>query len=210
MIDENIMYNISENGAKLLVYELTETVDDLLDKMDLSESEKLQFSEIVSEKRKLEYLGVRMCFQKLLGAKHEIKNDSEGKPYLIDKTAEISISHSKKWLAVMTHPTKKVGVDIEARTDKIKKIYTRFLSDFEQIELSNSENQSQLELAWSAKEALYKIIGKSAVDFSKQLRVFPFEINTEGKINAEHIPTGTQYQLSYIQTETFSLVYCIS
>jgi len=210
MIDENIIYNISEKGAKLLVYELTETVDILLDNMNLSDDEKEQFEKIASEKRRLEYLGIRMCFQKLLGRKVEIKNEDEGKPYLIDNSFEISISHSKKWLAVIAHPMQKVGIDIEGRTDKINKIYKRFLSDTEQKELSNGENQSQLELAWSAKEALYKIIGNSAVDFSNHLRIFPFETKTEGRISAEHLETGTKYKLSYIQTDKFSLVYCIS
>ncbi len=209
MKEENIIFNISENDAQILVYELTETVDVLLHKLLLTQFEFEKFETIATEKRKLEFLGVRFCFQKLFGKPIEIKNDSAGKPYLADKSFEISISHSKNRMAVIAHPSRKVGIDIENRTNKIKKVSKRFLSETEQKELSNCENDAQLELAWSAKEALYKIIGNSAVDFSNHLRIFPFEVKESGNIKAEHVETGQKFQLSYIQNNDFSLVYCI-
>ncbi|MFZ4724954.1 MAG: siderophore biosynthesis protein, partial [Paludibacter sp.] len=60
-----------------------------------------------------------------------------------------------------------------------------------------------------AKEALYKIIGIQAVEFSKQLRIFPFEVKEEGEFKALHLPTNTGYNLSYILTDQYALVYCI-
>jgi len=209
MKEESIIFNVSEKGAQILVYELTETVDTLLHKLHLTQAELEKFESIVTEKRKLEFLGVRLCFQKLFGESVEIENDSTGKPYLVDKTFEISISHSKNRMAVIAHPERKVGIDIENRTNKIRKVSQRFLSETEQKELSNCENDAQLELAWSAKEALYKIIGNSAVDFSNHLRIFPFEVKERGTIEAEQLETRRKFQLSYIQNNDFSLVYCI-
>ena len=110
----------------------------------------------------------------------------------------------------MAHPTQLVGIDIEVPTDKIQKIYKRFLSTIEQEELSNGNDISQLHLAWSAKEALYKIIGKEAIDFAKQLRIFPFDVKPAGEISALHIESETHYQLHYIQNPAYALVYCIS
>ena len=110
----------------------------------------------------------------------------------------------------MVHPTRKVGIDIECPTDKIQKLYKRFLSKQEQEELSDGKNRQQLLLAWSAKEALYKIIGKEAIDFANQLRIFPFCPEMTGEMTAEHTPTGKLYYLSYILTEKYTLVYCIS
>lgn len=201
---------ISVNGAFLKVYEITESVDKLLEKLQLSEYEQQKFESIASEKRKLEFLGIRIAFKEMFGKEMEIRYDSVGKPFLMDNSYEISISHSKKWIAVMAHPTRPVGIDIECRNDKIQKLYKRFLSEVEQKELSNGENVSQLELAWSAKEALFKIIGNEAVDFSKQLRIFPFEAKNQGEILAEHIPTKIKYELSYIQTSAYSLVCCLT
>ena len=182
MSEEFINNKISAKGAFLKVYEITENVDKLLEKLQLSEYEQVKFKIITSEKRKLEFLGIRIAFKEMFGKELEIRYDSVGKPYLMNNSYEISISHSKKWIAVMAHPIRPVGIDIECRNDKIQKLHKRFLSEVEQKELSNGENISQLELAWSAKEALFKIIGNEAVDFSKQLRIFTFEAKNQGEI----------------------------
>jgi phosphopantetheinyl transferase len=210
MSEELINTIILENGAFLKVYEVTESIGDLLLQLELNEYDRQQFDNIASDKRKTEFLGIRIAFKELFNKEMDIRYDADGKPYLLDHSFQISVSHSKKWIAVIAHPARSVGIDIECRSDKIQKLYKRFLSETEQKELSDGENISQLQLAWSAKEVLFKIIGKEAVDFSKQLRVFAFEPKMNGEMQAVHIPTEKRYQLSYIQTSTYSLVYCLA
>ncbi|MFT3753926.1 MAG: 4'-phosphopantetheinyl transferase superfamily protein [Paludibacter sp.] len=199
---------ISAEGAQLLVWEITERVDEL--KLLLENWDENEFEQIASAKRRLEYLGIRVALKELLGEEVRICYTEEGKPYLLNKKHQISVSHSGRWVAVMIHPERSVGVDIEVPTDKIRKVSTRFLSGTEQKELSGGEDVKQLQIAWSAKEALYKIIGKEAVDFASQLRIFPFETNGTGEILAEHIPTKDIYQLHYIQHLEYTLVYCLA
>lgn len=200
---------ISEE-TKLLVWELTESVDDLYGQLNLNETDKNVFDKIVSVKRKLEFLGIRIALKTLLGKEIQIEYDSEGKPYLSDKSYHISLSHSNKWIAVIAHPSRKAGIDIECPTDKILKIYNRFLSSQEQEELSDGKDIRQLLLAWSAKEALYKIIGKEAIDFANQLRIFPFEVKPSGEMKGLHIPSESEYKLFYQQNEQYTLVYCLA
>jgi phosphopantetheinyl transferase len=199
---------ISIDEARLLVWELTENMADLL--LQLPELDTTELEKRTSEKRKLEFLGVRVALKVLLGKEIKVNYDAEGKPSLVDKSYHISVSHSGKWIAVIAHPTQLVGIDIEIPTDKIQKIYKRFLSTTEQEELSNGNNISQLQLVWSAKEALYKIIGKQAVDFAKQLQVFPFNVKPSGEISALHIESNTHYHLHYIQKQAYTLVYCLA
>ena len=199
-----IMYE----DAQLLIFELTESIDELYKQLDFVNIE--EFSRIVSEKRKSEYLAVRVTMKKMLGSEKIIIYDTDGKPTLSDESFQISISHSANWIAVMAHPTRSVGIDIEVPTEKMKKLYKRFLSETEQKELSNGEHLNLLMLAWSAKEALYKIIGMEAVDFAKQLRIYPFEVKETGTFTGEHIPTKNQYKIQYIQNQDFVLTYCIS
>jgi len=201
---------ITLEGATILVWELTETIEKLFAQLHLNESEITEFGKIVSEKRKLEFLGIRLALKTVLGKEIHIEYDDEGKPHLSDKSFQISVSHSNKWIAVIVHPTKKVGIDIECPTDKIQKLYKRFLSPVEQIELSHGKNIHQLLLAWSAKEALYKIIGKESIDFANQLRIYSFEIKSVGEIRAQHVPTKLNYLLHYQQTEDYTLVYCLT
>ena len=201
---------ITLQKAKVLVWELTETVETLLEHLNLNETDKNAFDKIVSVKRKLEYLGIRVALKTVLGKEIEIEYDSEGKPHLTDNSYHISVSHSNKWIAVMTHPTRMVGIDIECPTDKILKIYNRFLSLQEQKELSDGKDIRQLLLAWSAKEALYKIIGKEAIDFATQLRIFSFEVKPSGEIKGQHVPSESDYRLFYQQNEQYTLVYCLT
>ena len=199
---------ISIDDARVLVWEVTETIDEL--KLKLKELDENEFDQIVSEKRKLEYLGIRVALSELLGEEIRICYTDERKPFFVNKKYGISVSHSGKWIAVMIHPQRPVGIDIEIPTTKIQRVYTRFLSEIEQAELSNGQDFAQLQIAWSAKEALYKIIGNAAVDFASQLRIFSFEAKDEGEILAEHIPTKRTYQLHYIQHSDYTLVYCLA
>jgi len=198
---------ICSEDAKLLVWNLTESIDEL--KSQLSFFYDKELNKIASEKRKREFLGVRVALKALLGKEVRLEHEESGKPILKDGSYQISISHSKNWIAVMAHTTLHTGVDIECPTDKILKVYTRFLSRGEQQDLSNGKNIKQLQLAWSVKESLYKIIGREAIDFANQLRIFPFDVKPSGQITAQHVPTKKLYQLHYIQNSTYTLVYCI-
>ena len=201
---------ITFSDAMLLVWELTESIETLKEQLNLVDSDNIALEKIVSEKRKLEFLGIRVAFKTLLGKEIEIEYDGNGKPSLKDKSYQISISHSKNWIVVMAHPNRLVGIDIECPTDKIQKLYKRFLGIDEQKDLSNGKDNRQLLLAWSGKEALYKIIGNEAVDFANQLRIFPFVVKPSGEIKAEHIPTNTFYRLIYQLTQNYTLVYCLA
>ena len=194
-------------GTRLLIWEMTEGIEALKEQLILHDSDELE--KRMSDKRKLEYLAVRVALKKLLGAEKTVVYDADGKPYLLDNSYHISVSHSGQWIAVMAHPSRLVGVDIEVPKDKIQKIYKRFLNEKEQVELGDGKNNTQLMLAWSAKEALYKIIGKHAVDFAVQLHIFPFEVCEYGEMMAQHVPTQKEYRLNYIQHSGYSLVYCI-
>jgi phosphopantetheinyl transferase len=198
----------SFNNARVLVWEVTETIDEL--KQQLTTINQSEWDKLVSDKRKREYLGVRIALKELIGEELVVSYTVEGKPYLANSRFEISISHSGKWIAVMVHSNQLVGVDIEVPTAKIQKVYTRFLSEKEQFDLSGGSNVNQLQLAWSAKEALFKIIGKEAVDFAKQLRIYLFEPMETGEMTAVHIPTNTLYKLNYIQHPEYTLVYCLA
>lgn len=196
------------NGAKLLVLEVRHSVNELFQQLSLIDL--TEFSNLKSDKRRLEYLGVRLALKILLGEEKQVIYDADGKPTLQDNSFQISISHSGGWVAVMADATQKVGVDIEVPTNKIAKVYQRFLNETEQKELFDGENLNQLMLAWSGKEALYKIIGMEAVDFANQLHIFPFKAQMEGVFEAEHVPTKKNYKLHYIQNEAYTLVYCVA
>jgi len=199
-----------EGNGKLLIWNAIESIDDLLSEIQHPET-IADFQKITTTKRQFEFLSVRVALKKLLGNEFYIFYTAAGKPFLHENCFNISISHSGKWIVVAVHPSLNIGVDIERPTDKIGIVYKRFLSEREQKDLSQGADIRQLQIAWSAKEALYKIIGKEAVDFATQQRIYPFEINGEsGELTLEHTVTGKLYNMHYFQNADYTLVYCIS
>jgi phosphopantetheinyl transferase len=193
--------------GEVLVWNTTESIDELLSEIQHPNT-LVDFRKIKTDKRKLEFLAVRVALKKLLNKEYYICYTAEGKPFLTDNPYNISISHSKNWIAVAIQPNLQIGVDIECWSDKIPKLYKRFLSEEEQKYLSDDTKKSQI--AWSAKEALYKIIGKTAVDFACQLQIHPFEAEeTSGELSAKHLVSDKIYKLHYFQNENFVLVYCV-
>lgn len=207
-MEEINLLSFRTGDAAILVSAISGLPDGITD--GLSETDLACYSAIASEKRKQEFLAVRHALNGLLGRKAEIHYDESGKPSLADNISRISISHSKSHVAVIAHPSREVGIDIEDATDKFLKLYKRFLGEQEQSDLGNGNDIRKLQIAWSAKEALYKIIGLQAVDFANQLQVLPFEFKTEGIIQVKHIPADRLYEVHYTCTETYTLAYCIA
>ena len=194
------------SGGEILVYKITESIDELLCEIEHPDT-LADFLNIKTDKRKLEFLAVRTALKQMLGKEVYVSYTDEGKPFLADGEFNISISHSKNRVAVGAHPDAQIGVDIECRSDKIPKLYKRFLNEEEQSYLA--DDVRKLQIAWSAKEALYKIIGKTAVDFARQLQILPFDATeTSGKFSAKHLVNGKIYNLHYLQNEDFVLVWC--
>ena len=209
----NLLVNslrIEQEDARGIVWEMVGSWEEMLQKFEQPDLYIEELGKRASEHRKREFLGVRLALKALLGKELVVIYNDDGKPFLSDKSFHISISHSKNWIAVLVHPSLEIGIDIECPSPKIEKVYTRFLSELEQQEIYIENDPRNLHLAWSAKEALYKIIGKEAVDFSKQLRILPFNLKNEGEMSALHVPSLQKYKLFYLQNEAYTLVYCLA
>ena len=202
-----IYQDLKIEEGRLVIWKITEELNEL--KNGLHDSAILkQYNEISSDKRKKEFLSVRVALKEILGEEINLFYTASGKPFLPEKHFNISISHSGSWVAILLHPNKNAGVDIEVFNPKIEKLYTRFLSEKEQDYLYKENDISKIRIAWSAKEALYKIIGEEAVDFANQLEIKPFDLNTKGVLEAEHLVRNKTYRLFYEHTEEYVLVHC--
>jgi 4'-phosphopantetheinyl transferase len=204
-----IHHDIFIAEGRLIVAEITENTDQLFSYFKQDELECVVVSEKHSEKRKREFLGTRLILKQIANTV-EVCYTQSGKPFPKNGTFHLSISHSANYIAVFTHPTREVGVDIELNTQKIDAVYKRFLSEKEQGYLYDPLDRRKIQIAWSAKEALYKIIGHEAVDFSNELEVENFEIAVQGDITAKHISTNNTFDLRYFQSAIYTMVYCIA
>jgi phosphopantetheinyl transferase len=197
-------------GATILVWEITENEADLEKLLTNLDSYKSDLEKLTSSKRRLEFLTSRITINTLLNKNVNVLYDSNGKPLLENELSYISISHSKNWVAVIHHPTRQVGIDIEFPTVRINKIAHRFLNQAEQESFSDEEQKKEIQLIWSAKEALYKIIGSEVADFANQLTVLPFKVQKEGTFTALQHSDVSIFEMHYIVSEHFNLVFCIA
>ena len=91
------------NGIQWAVWKMEESLDALLlllpgARRAFCEQELNRF---VSERRKMEWLSVRVLLYSMLQEDKEIGYSPEGKPYLTDHSFFISISHTKGYVAAI-------------------------------------------------------------------------------------------------------------
>lgn len=161
-----------------------------------------------SESRRKEWLAVRVLLFYLSGEEHEIVYNSSGKPFLKDASSYISISHTRGYVAVALHPRAEVGIDIEQYATKVLRVKERFMREDETAE---GDEVYALLLHWSAKETMYKLLGRDEVDLKDHFRIFPFTIEQKGVMKACEYKTDEQrrYILHYRVEDNFVLTWCV-
>ena len=137
------------------VWKIEETRSELL--AYLSNHEWLDnIRSIKSESRVLEILAARVLLKELTGEEKEVYYNASGKPFLVDGSYHISVSHTRKYVAVVINKEEPVGLDIEYISDKIRRVRSRVVAPNEYIDTNNE--LVHLLLHWSAKEAMFKFL----------------------------------------------------
>ena len=205
------LYRTYSEGEFLLgIWKSDETTEQLLASLEHKDwyREKLA---VFSEKRKHEWLSVRVLMKALCGEEKEIAYYSSGRPYLKDGSRYISISHTRGYVAVALHSSCEVGMDIEQYGTRVRKVASRFIRSDEESTMMEGDEVYALLLHWSAKEALFKLMGVEEVDFIRHLRIFPFSLSEEGEFEACEYRTGRQgrYRVRYVTHPDFVLTWII-
>ena len=120
----------------------------------------------------------------MLGHEAIIHHHPNGAPYLSDaEKKQISISHTKDFVAIMlTDATQMAGIDIEYRSERVRKVRSRFLNAEEELFIDPAHETEHLLICWCAKETLYKIINRQEVDFCRHLHIQPFSYGEQGTL----------------------------
>ncbi len=200
------------NGATIVVWEITETIDELLSIINFNPFTIEQIYNFTSVKRKLEYLAVRAILYTTHSKTANIEYNPDGSPYLSDNSAQISITHTGKYAAVMLHPSQKIGIDIERQSDKVVRVKHKFLSPSEIENIDPRSEKTHLTIHWAAKEALYKIIGIRNIDIINQIQISPFSAYINGEIEAHetNTPNRQTYHIEYDVHHEYVIAWAIA
>ncbi|MDR2841474.1 MAG: 4'-phosphopantetheinyl transferase superfamily protein [Paludibacter sp.] len=193
--------------SEILVWKIEETIEELLKQFSDFSFYKSDYAKINSDKHRFQFLASRLALKILLNGDAFVVYDQNGKPSLKDDTRNISISHSGDYVAIIVNSTHAVGIDIEMKSERFARLYQRYLSQIEQAELFDKSDLTKVQLAWSAKETLYKILGGESGEFVENLRILPFVPAHSGNIAAIYNPTNKHFLLNYITTDNYNLVW---
>ena len=153
---------------------IAETPDDLLSQLE-QQAWYLPTLAKMGRHRQCEWLTVRVLLKKILGEEKQISYTPAGKPYFADSSQFISISHTKGYVAVALDEFYPVAIDIEQISPRVEKLRSRFMDETEEQHLSKTQPLIHSLLHWSAKEAIYKYMDESDIDFKWQLHIHPFD-----------------------------------
>ena len=196
--------NIDEQTS-LAVWKIEETEEQLLCGLQLKQHELDVIASLSNGKRVLHWLSTRLLLRIMLNTSDYIdcQMDDHGKPYLVNSTMQISLSHSYDYAAVIISKDKKVGVDIELIKHRIKSIKHKFLSDLELAQKQIGDNTNGLYVSWCAKEAIYKWNGRKGLEFKQHIHIKPFKLKEEGTLQAlVELPEGTKaLDVNYFKTK---------
>lgn len=107
---------------------MDETPDELLNMLPHQEAYLAGLQRFSAERRRLEWLSVRVLLFTLLGEEKEIAYHPSGKPYLADRSASVSISHTKGYVSVIVGgPDREVGIDIEQYGERVHKVAHKYM-----------------------------------------------------------------------------------
>lgn len=200
--------------TKILIWEITESLEELLSKVVLKEKTQKRLDGMKSQSHQRAFLSVRMLIQEMGFTDKDLHYDEFGKPYF-DCHNYISITHSYHFAAIIISD-ETVGIDMELQREKIIRIADKF-TDYEcgylQPDLTE-EYVKKLTVIWGAKEAIFKIRNEKGISFKDHICVENFSLNqpkTKASLHFDDLVKDFSVHYENIHSENFegnfTLVY---
>ncbi len=202
------------------IWKSTEPWQDMLDSFHNKEIYSHDVHKIQSDKRKQEWLAVRLLLKYLSGSETPINYHENGAPFLCDNPYHISISHTTGYAAMILSKNSNPGIDIEYRSDRAWRLRDKYMSEKEQEMFTSLHDDRQIEdnrlkdielatVCWCAKETAYKVLQESGVDFIEHLHIIPFTLLKESVFSLKETKTPRQeiFNIHYQITEDFTITW---
>ena len=187
-----VIFLKKEKNCSIGVWEISESINELK-----ALSDEVKFDQIKSENRKLEILAVMALLKEMCG-NSKLDYNKYGAP-ILDNNKKISISHSKKLVAIIVSELI-TGIDIEIISERVLKVKNKFLSSSDNID----ESQEDLTIAWSTKECIFKWHQKGNLNFKDDILIK--KINHSSK-TIEVFFDENLFILNFLKINNHILVY---
>ena len=149
-----------------------------------------------SNARRMEYICERALLKDMMNGRIvNIFHNEDGKP-MLNNGLNISISHTRGYIAIILSETKNVGIDIEYVSDRVEKIASRFMREDE-----SADDIISLLVHWCAKETLYKLFSSEHLDFMN------IKVNIDETVSATNLFDNITVPLYVESTSNYVLTY---
>ena len=108
------------------IWKITETFDELCDMLPHSACYREHAFHFAAERRRLEYVAVRLLIFTLTGEELQVEYLPSGRPFFRDRRLQLSISHTFGYAAVLFSEEYEAGLDIEVFFRKNCKVERTF------------------------------------------------------------------------------------
>ncbi len=195
------------SSGKIAVWQIEESTQFYCDFLDIAPSQVATQSNATHPQKQLEWLASRTCLKYLCQAMHipftGVSKDQHNNPSLVAHTAQISITHTDRYVACGIDQMQAIGLDIEKISTKFYKVQHKYLHPSEQQNLT----PQQLCIYWSAKESLYKWHGLKNLSFKEHIIVDAFVDHATTLQAQVHPPEhqASQHQLGIYYIEDYIL-----
>lgn len=174
---------IYDDGTKLYLWRVTESCDDLLSMCASSGIDVAGCMGYKAVSRQVEYMVERLLLAEVFGRAVELLHNDDGAPR-VDCCKHISISHTPGLIGVAANERAAIGIDIEHRSNRVLRVRNKFLDDDELCRIASDDVDANL-VAWTAKEAMYKVVPQAGVGLRDDLHVSRFTIGIDGRAEYE-------------------------
>jgi phosphopantetheinyl transferase len=159
-----------DRHTKIGIWKIEETESFFLETVPLQ-------SEITHPHKRMQHLAGRYMLRYLFpDFPYElIRIANTLKPFLENEAYHFSISHCDDYAAAIVSRDKRVGIDIETVSERVRRVKDKFINTIESGIIEHFENPAsdlmKYTLMWSCKEAMFKWYGDGQVDFKKHLQL---------------------------------------
>lgn len=146
--------------------------------------------------RRKEYVAERILLREIFNGKElNIEHNADGKPFIANGY-NISISHTRGYVAIIVSDKHEVGIDIEYINDRVCKIANRFMREDE-----HADNIISLIVHWCAKETVYKLFS------ADHLELCEIKVDSDTLANVTNMRSGAVARLIVETTSEYVLTY---
>ena len=202
-------------GCQLAIWQITETLKELEEFLDIIPEHESMLSNFKYDKRKLEWICSRALVKHLIPEINQVNiiYDINGKPHLESPIKginyHISISHSLNDVAVMVSKDEPVGIDLETIRDRILTISKRFINEDELKGIEEKSTIEHMHVIWGIKEVIFKLYSIGELSFHNEIFTEKFDYKGKGELMGFILKDNfaKSYSLQYEKINNLMLVY---